>query len=180
MQTTPVQVIQVKFSIRFYQNINVTVKVLHQLASYRNFRAELQYSDSGKCQREFWVILHFHHQQPAISPAKSAKSLKSQVLYTMSQSSCASSSVYSKSALSAISSFEDADLFMRNDSAGQQSTIPIIPKIQPELYEFEGSDFIAMEDSMRQQDNSGNLRPPTQQEVRRLRQERISWVQHVQ
>lgn len=82
----------------------------------------------------------------------------------MSQSSCASSSVYSAQSLSAISSFEDVNLFMHIDSASQQITIPtpIIPKNQPELYEFEGSDFIAMEDPMQQQDTSGNLRPPTQ------------------
>ena len=48
VQTTPIQVIQVKFSIRFYQNINVTVNALHQIASYGNFWAELQNSDSGK------------------------------------------------------------------------------------------------------------------------------------
>ena len=45
--------IQVKFIIRNPPNINVTAKVLHQTESYGNFRAELQYSDSGKCQREF-------------------------------------------------------------------------------------------------------------------------------
>ena len=33
---------------------------------------------------------------------------------------------------------------------------------------------------MQQQDTSGNLRQPAQQEVWQLRQERISWVQHVQ
>ncbi len=39
---------------------------------------------------------------------------------------------------------------MSIDLAGQQTTIPIIniPNNQPEIYEFEGSDFIVMEDSM--------------------------------
>ncbi len=41
--------IQVKFIIRNPPNINVTAKELHQIASYGNFRAELQYSDSGTC-----------------------------------------------------------------------------------------------------------------------------------
>lgn len=97
----------------------------------------------------------------------------------MSQSSYASSSIYSALSLSAISSFENVDLFMCIDSAGQQNIIPkiIIPINQHDLYEFEGSSFISMEDSMQQQDSSGNPRPPTQQEVWQHRQERISWVQ---
>lgn len=69
-------------------------------------------------QQEFWVILHFHHQQPAISPAKSAKSLKSQDLFAMSQSSCTSSSIYAISVLSAANSVDDISLFMRVDPSG--------------------------------------------------------------
>lgn len=147
--------------------------------SERNFNIQTP----ENVQQEFRVILHFHQQQLLIAPAKSAISPRFSILYIMSQSSCASSSVYSAQPPSAISSFEDIDLFMRIDSASQQITIPIIsiPKQQPELYEFNGKDFIAMEEPMRQQeDSSGDLRPPIQQEARRLRQERISWVQHVQ
>ena len=182
MQTTPIQVIQVKFSIRFYQNINVTVKVLHQIASYGNFRAELQYSDSGKCQQEFRVVLHLHHQQPAISPANSALSHKSLSLYTMSQSSSASSSIYSITALSADNSVEDVGLFVQVDQSGHQIILPIIllPRKVPETYDFDGEDLIRIEEAILQQADSGNLRVPTQQEAWRLKQERVWWVQQVQ
>ncbi len=85
----------------------------------------------------------------------------------MSQSSCASSSIYSAQSLSAISSFEDVDLFMCTDLASQQITIPIIsiPKQQLELYEFNGEDLIVMEELMWQQENNSSFRLPTQQEV---------------
>lgn len=172
--------IQVKFIIRNPPNINVTVKELHQIESYGNFRVEPQNSDSRKCSTRVLGRPSLPSSViSSIAPAIPAQSAQITCSIIMSQSSSGSSSVYSKSALSPISSFEDVNLFVCNDTAGQQSTIPIIiiPKNQPELYEFEGSDFIVMEDSMRQQDTSGNLRPPTQQEVRQLRQERISWVQ---
>lgn len=35
-------------------------------------------------------------------------------------------------------------------------------KNEPEIYEFEGSDVVEMEDSMWQQDSGGNPRLPTQ------------------
>lgn len=182
MQTTPIQVIQVKFSIRFYQNINVTVKVLHQIASYGNFRAELQYSDSRKCQREFRVVLHLHHQQPAITPAIPAQSAQITSPTIMSQSSSASSSIYSISAVSAVNSVDDVGLFMQLDHSGNQIILPIIilPRKQPEIMEFDGEDLIRIEEAILQQDNSVHLRIPTQQEARRLRQERVQCVQCVQ
>lgn len=133
-------------------------------------------------QHEFQVVLHFHHQQPAISPANSVLSLKFLSIHTMSQSSSASSSIYSITALSADNSVEDVGLFMQLDQSGNQMILPIIllPRKQPEILDFEGEDLIRIEEAILQQADSGHLRVPTQQEARRLRQERVQWVQQVQ
>lgn len=133
-------------------------------------------------QQEFLVVLHFHHQQPAISPANSALSLKFSSSHTMSQSSSASSSVYSISAISATNSVDDVGLFMQVDQSGNHITLPIIilPRKQPKIMDFDGEDFIGIEEAILQQADSVHLRIPTQQEARRLRQERVQWVQQIQ
>ncbi len=122
----------------------------------RNFK--IQTPDN--VQQEFWVVLHFHHQQSSTTPAKPASLLKSQVLFAMSQSSCTCSSIYAISVLSAANSVDDIGLFMCIDSVGNQI---IISTIIIELNEFDGSDFIAIEEStwLQVQVYGGSLRPPT-------------------
>ncbi len=82
----------------------------------------------------------------------------------MSQSSCASLSIYAISVLSATNSVDDIGFFMRVNPSGNQI---IIPTIIIELHEFDGSDFIAMEKptQLQVQVHGGSLRPPTQQEA---------------
>lgn len=146
--------------------------------SKRNFK--IQTPDN--VQQEFRVVLHFHHQQSSIAPAKSANSLNSQLSHTMSQSSSASSSIYSISALSAVNSVEDVSFFMQLDHSRNQIILPIIllPRKQPETHDFDGEDLIRIEEAILQQADSVHLRIHTQQEARRLRQERVQWMQHVQ
>jgi hypothetical protein len=93
----------------------------------------------------------------------------------MSQSSSASSSIYSISAISATNSVDDVGLFMQLDWSGNQITLPIIlpPRKQPEILACDGEDVIRIEEAILQQADSGHLRVPTQQEARRLRQERV-------
>lgn len=95
----------------------------------------------------------------------------------MSQSSSASSSIYSTSALSAVNSVDDVSLFMQLDQSGNHITLPIIilPRKVPETHDFDGEDLIRIEESILQQGDSVHLRIPTQQEARRLRQERVQW-----
>lgn len=102
----------------------------------------------------------------------------------MSQSSCASSSVHSAQAYSTADSLEDVGLFLNIDQDGNRIPIPFIiaPKIKPSLYEFDGNDFTAIEDSILPdvQGYSGGLKVPTRQEARRLREERARWVRQMQ
>lgn len=131
-------------------------------------------------QHEFWDVLHFHHQQSSIAPAILAQSAQITSYIIMSQSSSASSSIYSISTLSAVNSVKDVGLFMQPVWQPNHPPHHHTTQKKPEILEFDGEDLIRIEESILQQADSGHLRIPTQQEARRLRQERVQWVQQVQ